>query len=237
VRVFDAQGLAAAESKGHSDDLMVLVRTDFVLAASDLTTLRNFNARLDQQGDARANSAEFKEGLAREYAGGVTILGSADLHRLLSQLPPGAKQSESSLQRSGLGDVKYLVWVRKSADGQATNQAELSFLAPRQGAASWLANARPLSTLDFVSPKAMMAATIALRNPAQVFDDIRGIAGTANQNAFRALAQFESVLKLTVKDDVLANLDGELTLELDDVRPPKPTWRAIFKVKDATHLH
>jgi hypothetical protein len=46
----------------------------------------------------------------------------------------------------------------------------------------------------------------------------------------------ERALKLNVKDDVLSQLEGELTVELDDVAPPLPVWRAILKVKDVRRL-
>jgi hypothetical protein len=234
VRVFDPQGLAAVEGKTRLQDWLVLVRPDVVLASTDLPTLKNFNARLEQRNMASA-AAGFKERMAREYQGGVTLLTGADLQRMLRMVPIPQKPGESPLQRSGFADLKYLVWERKEIGGESVGQGELSFVGPRQGAAAWLAKSRPLSTLDFVSPRAMLAATIVLNNPAQIFEDVRALAGP-NQNAFTTLAQFEQILKVSLKDDVLANLTGEFTLELDDVQPANAVWRAIFKAKDTEHL-
>ncbi len=39
------------------------------------------------------------------------------------------------------------------------------------------------------------------------------------------------MLKLSLKDDLLKYLTGEITLELDSVAPPRPVWKAILKVK------
>jgi len=47
VRVLDLQELATAKDTGLPQDLVVLVRPDFVLAAVDLATLRSFNRRGD----------------------------------------------------------------------------------------------------------------------------------------------------------------------------------------------
>ena len=49
--------------------------------------------------------------------------------------------------------------------GQAASQAELSFMAPRHGMASWLAKPAPLGSLDFASPKAMFASTLDVHQP------------------------------------------------------------------------
>jgi hypothetical protein len=43
-------------------------------------------------------------------------------------------------------------------------------------------------------------------------------------------------LKLSLKDDLLSTLGGELTVELDSLDPGKPGWRAILGVRDASHL-
>jgi type IV pilus assembly protein PilA len=43
-------------------------------------------------------------------------------------------------------------------------------------------------------------------------------------------------LKLSLKDDLLSFLGGEVTLELDNVSPPKPEWRAMLKVNDPNRL-
>jgi type II secretory pathway pseudopilin PulG len=93
-----------------------------------------------------------------------------------------------------------------------------------------------LGSLDFVSPKAMLAGTMVLKNPAQIFDDVRELVSVSNPNAFASLAQLEQGLKLSVKEDLLGQLTGEITLELDNVTPPQPAWKAILKVIDQERL-
>src|SRR5439155_18087112 len=135
---------ATVEIKGHTDDLLVLVRPDFVVASSDITTLRDFDKRLNQRGSKGDLQSAFQQRIGREYGGGVSMLAGADLRRIFSELPPIAQREIAPLQRNGFGDLEYLVWDRKSVDGQTTGQAELSFASPRQGAAAWLANSRRL---------------------------------------------------------------------------------------------
>jgi type II secretory pathway pseudopilin PulG len=164
----------------------------------------------------------------------LTILAAADLQRILAQPSPATKQ-DAAFQRSGFADMKYLIWEHKGEGAQAVSQAELSFTGPRRGSAAWLGKSRPLPSLDFVSPKALAAITLVLANPAQMFDDIKQLAGPSS-DPFAAIAGGEKALNLSLKDDLLSNLGGEFTAELDNINPPRPMWRAIFQVKDANHI-
>jgi hypothetical protein len=234
IRVLDEQELATAKEKPGADDLIVLVRNDFVVAGSDLATLRGFNAKL-AKGRHEFVSTPFGQRIAKEYAGGVTILAAADLHKIVSQISP-SKDVQTSLQRTGFSDVKYLVWEHTTVSGQPISQAELSFNAPRRGPAAWLANPVPLGSMDFVSPKAIIASAIVLENPAIIFDDVQQLAGETRAEAFATLEQGEKALKLSLKDDLLGHLGGEITVELDEVNGPKPLWKTFLKVDDAPRI-
>src|SRR5271165_2669526 len=166
VRIMDVQELAAAEdsndkTKGTKTEqkLMILVRPDFVVGAFDLADLRSFNARLDKSSHEFA-ATPFGRRMAQAYEGGTTLLAGADLQAIVKLIPPGNEQNQKIFQRTGFADVKYVVWEHKSVAGQEASQLELSFTGPRHGIASWLAAPGPLGSLDFVSPKAIMAASI-----------------------------------------------------------------------------
>jgi hypothetical protein len=234
VRVLEPQDLVTAEDRG-AGQLVLLVRPDFVVGASDLAALRSFNARLDQGSQGFAASP-FGRRVAQAYGDGVTIFGAADLHTILSKFPTGTKQAQLTFERSGFADLKYLIWEHTSAAGKTVSQAELSFMGPRHGVASWLAAPGPMGSLDFVSPKALLVSTVLLKNPAQIFDEVKEIASPSNPNAFAGLAAMEQVLGITLKEGLLSHLGGEITVELDDVAPPLPAWRAILRVDDSTRL-
>jgi hypothetical protein len=235
VRVLDLKELATALDKKSGDELILLVRPDFIVGATDIETLRGFSARLDQ-GNRDFVATPFGKRVAQEYAGGVTMLAAADLQKILGLIPISDKSTQATLQRSGFGDMKYLVWDHTAVAGQAVSQSELSFTAPRHGVASWLASPAPLGSLDFVDPKAMLSSTILLKNFAQIFDDVKELAGPANANSFASLAAGEQALKLSLKDDLLNHLTGEITIELDSVAVQKPLWKAMLKVDDANHV-
>lgn len=234
IRVLDLQELATAKDTHTAEQLVILVRTDFVVAALDVAALRSFNAQLDK-GSQEFAATPFGQRAAQAYEGGTTMVAAADLQKILSKIPTGGDQNQKMFQRSGFAEMKYVVWEHKSVDGRAASQTELSFTGPRHGVASWLASPGPLGSLDFVSPKAVAALAVLLKNPAEIFDDIQDLANASNPNALAGLAQMEQGVKLSLKDDLLSRLGGEITYELDSLTP-SPVWKAILRVNDPDHL-
>lgn len=235
VRVLDMQELATAKDADAGQELLALVRPDYVVVAPNVAALRGFNARLDRS-DRQFVTTAFGERLQQEYQGGAEVLAAADLQTILKQIPSGNEQSQMAFQRSGFADMKYLVWNHKGVPGQAASQAELSFTGPRRGVASWLTSPAPMGSLDFVSPKAILASSVLLKNLGVIFDDVKDLATASNPNAFAMIEQMEQGMNLSLKDDLLSLLTGEITLELDNAAAPDPMWRAILRVKDPVRL-
>jgi len=235
LRVLNPQELAAAKDEPTAKGAVVLVRSDVVIAAASVETLRRLNTLLDNKSGQFAGTP-FGQRLAQAYQGGAGILAAADLQKLLKRLPAGPAQNQEAFDRSGFANAKYLVWEHKSVPGQPASQTELSFNGPRRGVASWLAAPAPLNSLDFVSPKAMMAGTIVLKNLAEIFDDIKQLSPASSSNSFASLDQMEQAMNMSLRDDLLKHLGGEITLELDSMDPPNPEWKAILRVNDAAGL-
>jgi type IV pilus assembly protein PilA len=233
IRVLDQRELTAAKDSTNQQ-LMVLVRPDFIVGASNVATLRSFNSRLNRK-DSEFASSPFGQRLQRAYQGGTSVLAGADLHKIVSQIPLSPEQGQI-FQRTGFADLKYAIWEHKGATGQSASQAELSFTRPRHGVASWLGAPRELGSLDFVSPKALVAGTVALKNLALIFDDLKDLATASNPSAFAMIDQMQQGLGVNLKDDLLKRLSGEITLELDNPSLPDPIWKAIIRVDDPAGL-
>jgi hypothetical protein len=233
VRVLDRETLAIA-TDGASSGLCVLVRPDYVIAASDLATLRNFNRDLDAHAST-FTSSPFGQRLQESYKGGLSIMAGLDLQKLLHEGPIQQSQSQM-LKQTGFDDVQYAIWEHKGLPGLASSEAELSFAHPRHGVAGWLAPPRDLASLDFVSPQAILAATIALKNFGQVFDDVQTLAMAANPKAVGQFELMEGGMGVNLKDDLFSLLGGEVTVELDDVVEKQPAWKIILQVNDPAHL-
>jgi hypothetical protein len=234
LRVLDTQELAAAKEKPGPQSVIVLVRSDFVVAASDLATLRSSNDHLESA-DGAFVSTPFGQRVLQQYRANITLLAAADLHKILEKSSPATKQS-AAFQQSGFADVQYLTWDHATSLGKPASQMELSFNGSRHGAAAWLARPVPLGSLDFVSPKAILAGTVVLSHPSQIFDDVKNLGGPASAKSYAAIPGFEQALGLKLKDDFLDLLRGEMTIELDSLTPPHQVWKAILAVSDTNHL-
>lgn len=235
VRILMPQELASAEAPPAGQKLLLLVRPDFFVASFDLETLRSFSAELDR-GTREFAGTPFGQRLIQAYQGGVTSVEAADLQRMLAQFPPQTDRAKKTLQLTGFGDAKYVVWEHKRATGQTVSLSELSFTAPRHGFASWLAAPAPMGGLDFVSPRAVAALSMILKSPAQIFDDLKQLATISDPKAFAHLEQMEQSSHVSLRDDVLSRLGGEITLELDDFSATKVVGAAVLQASDPAHL-
>jgi hypothetical protein len=235
ARVMDAQGLAGLKASRPSENPIFLVRPDYLVMGDEAAEIRKFAERLGKK-SREFPSTPFGQRVAKEYDGGATILGAADLQKIISTTATGDASNDQSLKQTGFGDAKYAVWAHTGTGSAEVSKGELSFTGPRHGIASWVGKPRSLDSLDFVSPDAMMAITIGLKDPAKIYDEAKEFAESAKSNSFAMVPMLEQGLKFSLRDDVLAQLGGEITAELDSLAPGQPKWRAILKVNDTEHL-
>jgi hypothetical protein len=234
LRILDPQELAVAEASRQPGQWGVLVRPDFFVAAPTFSALRDFNAVLDSR-KTSFSSTPFGQHLAQAYDHGASVLLAADLQKILGAMPRTG-QSEQMFERSGFDNVKYFVWEHKDLNGHAASRMELSFSGSRHGIAAWLANPAPLTSLDFVSAKAVGSFTLNLKNFGQIFDEVRGLSNQSNPNSFVMLDQMQQMFSINFKNDLLGYLDGEITFEFDGITENEPIWRAILRVNHPDRL-
>jgi type IV pilus assembly protein PilA len=226
---------AVTHAADHGDEAIVLVRPDFVVVGFDLDSVRAFNSQLDKNNSGFAATA-FAHRISQTYQSGAGVVAGADLQKILALIPMNSDKDRAAFQRTGFGDLKYLIWEHKDSGEQSTSQSELSFTGPRRGMASWLASPGTLSGLDFVSPDPAMVIALNLKNPAQIFDDVTELASTADSNPLAALPMMEAQMQVNLKQDLLSKLTGEIIIE---VKPPVNqalAWKAALRVNDAAGL-
>lgn len=216
LRILAPQELESATEAPGSHLPVVLVREDFVVAGLDLASVRELNRRLTQRGSAFASTSLGRR-LEHSYQQGTDTVAGVDLHTLMSLNPQTPTKGLDVLEKTGFGDLSYLVTDTRSSGSNSANEFELKFNGPRRGIASWLAPSRPLGGLDFVPSKAAVAGAIVLKNPVEIFDDLQTIAG---DSAFGALPQMERQLNINLRQDILSKLTGEIAFEVQP--PPAP---------------
>lgn len=235
VRILDAKEFAEAKETSAGKNLTVLVQPDYIVASLDLATLRSFNARLDRK-EQGFSSTPFGQRIAQAYQGRVTILEAVDLQKILTLIPITTDKERTTLEQTGLVDLKYWISRRMSMDGRPVSEGEVSFTRPRRGVMAWLAPPAALGSLDFISASPVAVASMKLKNPAEIYDDVRALATASNPNAFAMPDAFEKSLSVSLRDDVLGQLGGEITGELVSYSQQQAVWKGVLSVKDPAHL-
>src|SRR5258706_542726 len=233
VRILDAAGLAAGATQSERQ-MIILVLDDYVVASPDQNALRAF-VQAHNSGGTQFRATGLGQVMGASYNEGAGILFGADLHAMTSHLSVGDQQHQSALARSGFGDMRYLVATRRDNGSTADNRVVLSFHGERHGVASWLAAPSPMSTLDFVSPDASAAASVTVKNPADMFDDMLAVVAD-NEHSKHDLQDVEAKLNIHIRDDLAGTLGSNFTLALDGPVLPTPSWRLIGEVYDQSRL-
>src|SRR5207302_3124032 len=113
LRVVDEQELNQIPAQ-QGKKLLILVRPDFVAAAGDAATLKQFVAGLNQGGGGFAGTP-FGQRMAAQYKNGAEILFGANLAEMTSAHRPHTPEQSSKYELTGLADVQYLIAERKGS--------------------------------------------------------------------------------------------------------------------------
>ncbi|HZD93139.1 MAG TPA: hypothetical protein VE133_02735, partial [Candidatus Sulfotelmatobacter sp.] len=237
IRVVNEQELSQLAPQRKGKQLLILVRPDFVAAAIDVTTLKQFAAGLNQGGGG-FGATTFGQRMAAQYKNGAEILLGADLATMAAnhRIDNPTAHNVPNYELTGLADVEYLIAERKGSGAQSQNRAQLTFKNQRRGLASWLAAPAPIGGLDFVSRDAGAAGAFISKSPSAMLDDVLSIATASNTNAAENIARGESELKIRFHQDLADTLGGEVTFALDGPILPTPSWKIIAEVRDPVRL-
>ena len=176
-------------------------------------------------------ATEFYASIKALYAEGAEFLIAGNLHDVVvathaKEEIEGDPQAFSAL---GFDQVKHLMVEQKKVGSQTQHRAVLSFTGERTGLFSWLAAPAPMGSLAFLSPEAKLVVAAVLKDPAQLFDEIGRMTG---EGLPTELAELEKRMGLSLRDDFMATIGGEVAFALDGPLVPKPTWKMVLEVYD-----
>ena len=207
------------------DNLMVVATEPY-----ELERIRGL-ARNRQAGPFQETS--FYQNITHSYRDGAGWLFSADMEQILDDYVHNPRAREPL--PPGFDNVKYLTVERRDT-GKTETRASITFAPVRKGIPAWLAEPAPMGSLDFVSPEATMAASFVIKDPKSVVDEIFQFAESTDPNFQDHLAQLESNLGVSIRDDISEPLGGEITLAVDGPVLPTPSWKVIVEVYDRGSL-
>ena len=216
---------------------IALVRQNEVVFSSGRDILERVNASLNAGGGGLGQT-EFGQRIADAYTRGAGFLLAADLHRVMNyerQVAVNRKRKNADIDRSGFGDMRYLIVEHREPNGVPENRMVLDFARERRGIASWLAAPAPMGSLEFVNRNASVAIAFVAKDPQLMLTDILTMGGNnARQQA--EMADMEAKLNLRIREDLAAHFGGDGVIALDGPVLPTPSWKLVIEIHDEAGL-
>jgi hypothetical protein len=219
------QIVTAGSPIGASNKLLIEMDNNILVAAPSAVQLKRIEDVVQKLAPANFTSTPFYVRIAKVYQNGAGTFLAANLEQI------GAKSVSKSKTAIpvGLENVQYLVLERK--DGSEL-RASVSFTGDRHGVASWLGAPSPAGSLSFVSPDANFAASLVMKNPRVMMQELLGMASNSNPDFTKELDDFQAKAGVSLLDDVAAPLGNDVTLAMDGALTPI----LAVEVYDPNHL-
>jgi ferric-dicitrate binding protein FerR (iron transport regulator) len=170
-----------------------------------------------------------------EYQNGAGWLMCVNMEHIARNLVHSGG-SESPRLPKGLDGMRYLIVERKDVSGKVDNTATLTFEGGRRGIADWLAEPSPMGSLDFVSPNATVAVSMALRNPSRMLSELFTTLSEQDPKFQEELQSFTRHSTVAITPSLAEPLGGEFTFAIDGPLLPLPSWKFAVEVYSPDRL-
>ena len=170
----------------------------------------------------------------RDGAGWLMCVNMEQISR--SIVGNGRSKQNGPKMPMGIGSMRDLIVERRDLDGRTENRAILTFEGARWGMAAWLAEPAPLGSLDFVSPNASFAVSMALKEPQWLLGDIFKMIGEEDPKFEEEIGSFRHETGISLTPSLAQPLGGEFTFAIDGPVIPLPSWKFAVEVYDPSRL-
>ena len=235
LQVVDQAGLATLPLADHEG--YALIRQNEVVFSGSREALEKVNAALNS-GNTGFGQTVFGQRITEAYARGAGFLLAADLQQVMANSRKTAtspRRRNDDLDRSGFGDMRYLIIEHREFNNVPENRMVLSFAGERRGMASWLAAPAPMGSLEFVNRNAAVAVAFIAKDPQLMMTDVLNIERDKTRQQSE-MADFESRLNLRIREDLVAHFGGDGAFALDGPVLPTPSWKLVIEVHDEAGL-
>jgi ferric-dicitrate binding protein FerR (iron transport regulator) len=218
-------------SAAASDHMVIGVKDGLMAVAWNQDQLRSLAQRLSENTDMPRDNSLL--GTVRQaYDRGAGWLLCVNMEQIARNTVNRNKGKRRSPLPPGLESMRYLTVESKDIAGKTENQATLSFAGQRWGMAGWLAEPSPMGSLDFVSPAATVAVSMALRSPQVMLGDLFRTLSENDPEFERRLEEVRNQSGLYITPSLAAPMGGEMTFAVDGPLLPLPSWKLVIEVYD-----
>jgi hypothetical protein len=233
----------APETGKKNDELYVWIQDALFAASPRMQPLQDLAGLVGQGQRSAFTATPFYSRIAGVYQDGAGLVVAANLEKIIQKAKvelskgPDAAKSEGALTQLGILNLKYFALDQKDSNGKTHTRAVLSFSEAQRGLPSWLAAPEPMGSLEYISPDANVVAGFVVKNPTALVDDLLGVIETVSPDLRKHLDKIQAERGLDIRRDIAAPLGGEFAFAIDGPILPTPSWKMVFEVNDAQHLH
>ena len=164
------------------------------------------------------------------YTNGAVWLLCVNMEQIARHTVERNSGSDGPKLPPGLNSMRYLIVERKDMGGKTENQATLTFEGGRSGMAAWIAEPAPMGSLDFVSPNATFAVSMALRSPQWMLGDVFRAISEKDPKFQENLDRIGHQVGFRISPALGEPLGGEMTFAVDGPLRPLASWKLVLEV-------
>lgn len=182
----------------------------------------------------------FHGAIADAYTDGVDWLFALDLDEIVVET--GAESGETDVEGValagflGFNQLDNLIVEHKTVAEDPRTRAVMTFLGERTGLPSWIRDAGPMGSLEFVSPDAVVVAGGLTRDAEAVVGEILGFIQTNSSDAWTDIEEFQREHRFDLEYDLASTFGGEFVVAIDGPLVPTPSWKLIAEVYNSAIL-
>ena len=214
----------------------VWITGDLMVASVDAEAIQSV-AQSIVSGTSGFVGSDFHAVISDAYSQGTQYLGAVDLGTFIAMA-----DADEALTFSGVGDLSYAVFELETTDDGSERtlaSADIRFSAERQGVAAWLRDPSSMGSLEFFSSETQFVQAILIEEPSRILDDIERFAAQHEGNEGDDFDDLEAELNaigLSLRDDILGTLSGEIAVGIDGPMIPTPSWKVVVEVYDENRV-
>ncbi len=175
-------------------------------------------------------ASPFAAAIAARYERGAGWLLGTDMEPMLQTMTTGGDVQTQSI--AGAQQMKYLFLEQRNVQGVDENEVTLTFIGPRVGMASWLANSGSGGAAEYLPDNAVFAIYASTREPRQLFDEITTQLAKLSPSAGGAFAELDAKLGAGFAADLAAAFGTESAFEVEGIAATGPAWVLAALVND-----
>ncbi len=182
----------------------------------------------------------FHGAIAETYSEGVDWLFALDLDEIVVETGPNTREEGGEIDPLagflGFNQVDNLIVEHKTVAENPRTRAVMTFLGERTGLPSWIRDAGPMGSLEFISPDAVVVAGGLTRDAEAVVQEILGFIQANSSDAWIEIEEFQREHRFDLEYDLRSTFGGEFVVAIDGPLVPVPSWKLIAEVYNSAIL-